>query len=169
MQTIKGANHTPCLNHFQTFHSRVILTQSAKGEKRYTTRCKIMTDNQNMSETSMKDGQYPLFKTASRVSEMFLKTLFSLCLFVRLFFFYKILPTNLGVCKPQPFILLILYVKSEVKQYFLSYRPQTECSISQFFKTNCTQSIFRTINRGLLAKPFKKFPKSPIRPAGSRF
>ena len=31
------------------------------------------------------------------------------------------------------------------------------------FKTNCTQSIFRTINRGLLAKPFKKFPKSPIR------
>ena len=30
-----------------------------------------------------------------------------------------------------------------------------------FFKTNCTQSIVRTINRGLLAKPFKKFPKSP--------
>ena len=41
--------------------------------------------------------------------------------------------------------------------------------ISQFFKTNCTQSMFRTINRGLLAKPFKKFPKSPIRPAGSHF
>ena len=29
--------------------------------------------------------------------------------------------------------------------------------------------MFRTINRGLLAKPFKKFPKSPIRPAGSHF
>ena len=56
-----------------------------------------------------------------------------------------------------------------MKQYYLSYRPQPECSISQFFKTNCTQSIFRTINRGLLAKPFKKFPKSPIRPAGSHF
>ena len=45
-----------------------------------------------------------------------------------------------------------------MKQYyevlFLSYRPRTECSISQFFKKNCTQSIFRTINRGLLAKPF---------------
>ena len=37
------------------------------------------------------------------------------------------------------------------------------------FKTNCIQSIFRTINRGLLAKPFKNFPKSPIRPAGSHF
>ena len=56
-----------------------------------------------------------------------------------------------------------------MKQYYLSYRPRTECSISQFFETNCTQSIFRTINHGLLAKTFtvKKFPKSPIRPAGS--
>ena len=60
-----------------------------------------------------------------------------------------------------------------MKQYYealyLSYRPRTECSLSLFFKTNCTQSIFRTINRWLLAKPFKKFPKSPIRPAGSHF
>ena len=80
------------------------------------------------------------------------------------------LPTNLGVCKPT--LLYFLYIASEAKQYYealyLSYRPRTiECSISQFSKTNCTQSIFRTINRGLLAKPFKKFPKSPIRPAGS--
>ena len=62
-----------------------------------------------------------------------------------------------------------LYITSEVKQYYLSYRPQTECSISQFFKTNCTQSIFRKINHGLFVKPFKKFPKSPIRPTGSHF
>ena len=52
----------------------------------------------------------------------------------------------------QPFIYF-LYITSEVKQYYealyLSYRPWTECSISQFFKTNCTQSIFRTINPGL--------------------
>ena len=46
-------------------------------------------------------------------------------------------------------------------QYYLSYRPRTECSMSQFFKTNCTQSIFRTINLGLLAKPFKKFQNHP--------
>ena len=56
-----------------------------------------------------------------------------------------------------------------MKQYYLSYRPRTECGISQFFKTNCTQSKFRTINRGLYAKLFKNFPKSPIRPAGSHF
>ena len=36
-----------------------------------------------------------------------------------------------------------------------------------FFKTNCTQSLVRTVNRELLAKPFKQFPKSPIRPVGS--
>ena len=64
--------------------------------------------------------------------------------------------------------------KSEVKQYYealyLSYKPRKKCKISQLFKTNCTYSIFRTINRGLFAKPFKKFPKSPsIRPAGSHF
>ena len=64
-------------------------------------------------------------------------------------------------------LLYFLFITSEVKQYFLSYRPQTECSILQFFKTNCTKSIFRTINRGVLAKLFKKFPKAPIRPAGS--
>ena len=39
-----------------------------------------------------------------------------------------------------------------MKQYYLSYRPWTECSISQFFKTNCTQSIFRTINPELLSR-----------------
>ena len=62
-----------------------------------------------------------------------------------------------------------------IKQYhealFLSYRPRTECSISQFRNTNCTHSIFRTIEARvlLLAKPLKKSPKSPIRLAGSLF
>ena len=45
-------------------------------------------------------------------------------------------------------LLYFLYITSEVKQYyealFLSYRPQTKSSISQFFKINCTHSIFRT-------------------------
>ena len=61
----------------------------------------------------------------------------------------------------QTNLLYFLFITSEAKQYYealyLSYRPRTECSISQFFKTNCTQSIFRTINRGLLVKPFKNF------------
>ena len=73
----------------------------------------------------------------------------------------------------QPFIYF-LYITSEEKEYYealyLSYRPWTECSISQFFKTNCTQSIFRTINPGLFnSETVQKFPKSPIRPAGSHF
>ena len=49
----------------------------------------------------------------------------------------------------QPFIPVHLYITSEVKQYyealFLSYRPRTECSISQFCNTNCTHLISRTI------------------------
>ena len=52
-------------------------------------------------------------------------------------------------------------IKSEVKQYYeallLSYRPRTNCSISQFCNTNCTHSILKTIEartRGLSAKPF---------------
>ena len=55
-------------------------------------------------------------------------------------------------------LLYFLYITSEVKQYyealFLSYRPQTEYSISHFFKTNCTHSIFWTTDcaRVLLGK-----------------
>ena len=80
---------------------------------------------------------------------------------------YKILPTSLGTCKPTFYTFYTSHLRWN--STYLSYRPRTECGISQFFKTNCTQSIFRTINCGLLAKPFKKFPKSPIRPAGSHF
>ena len=85
---------------------------------------------------------------------------------------YEILPTSLGTCYPT---LNFLYITSEVKQYHealsLSYRPRSECSISQFCNTNCTHSIFRTIEArvGFLAKPFKKFPKSPIRLVSSHF
>ena len=75
---------------------------------------------------------------------------------------YKNLPANLGLCKPT--FYTIYSITPEVKQYyealFLSYRPWTESSISH-------QDDRST--RGLLAKPLKKFPKSPIRPAGSHF
>ena len=62
---------------------------------------------------------------------------------------YKFLPINLGACKPFFYLFIFLYTTSEEKEYyealFLSYRPRTKCSISQFFKTNCIHSIFRTI------------------------
>ena len=86
---------------------------------------------------------------------------------------YKILPTNLGACKPS---FYITYITSEVKQYyealFLSYRPRTTaCSISQYCDTNCYHSIFSTTEArvGLSRKPLKKISKSSIRAAGSDF
>ena len=55
-------------------------------------------------------------------------------------------------------------ITSEIKRYyealFLSYRQRTECSISQFCNTNCTHSIFKTIETRvgfLIAKPLKNF------------
>ena len=50
---------------------------------------------------------------------------------------YKFLPTNLRV---QTNLLYFLYITSEVKQYFLSYRPRTEYGISQFFNVLDDQS-----------------------------
>ena len=46
-------------------------------------------------------------------------------------------------------LLYVLYITSEEKEFyealFLSYRPRTKCSSSQFFKTNCIHSLFWTI------------------------
>ena len=70
---------------------------------------------------------------------------------------YKILLTNLGACEPT--FLYFLYITSEVKQYyealFLWYRPRTECSISQFWNTNCwlIQYSGRSKHAWALAKP----------------
>ena len=56
----------------------------------------------------------------------------------------------------QPFILFIHHIWGEIV-LFITHRPRTECGVSQFFKTNCIQSMFRTINRGLLANRSKNF------------
>ena len=85
----------------------------------------------------------------------------------------KILATTLGACKPtfHTFYTSHLRWNSNMRRCFYHTDLGTKCSMSQLFKTYCTHSIFRTVRsrRGLLAKPFKKFPKSPIRPAGSHF
>ena len=73
----------------------------------------------------------------------------------------------------QPFIPFVLHSWGE--QYYeallLSYRPRTD--ISQFCNTKYNLHSFNVQDdgstRGLLAKPFKKFPKPPIRPAVSHF
>ena len=85
---------------------------------------------------------------------------------------YKILPTNLGACKPTFYTFYSSHLRRNSTMRRCIYHTdlgQNGVFHNSVFKTNCTQSIFRTINRGLLAKPFKKFPKSPIRPAGSHF
>ena len=47
----------------------------------------------------------------------------------------------------QPFILFVHHIWGETVPWgaVLSYRPRTECSISQFCNTNCTHSRFRMI------------------------
>ena len=80
---------------------------------------------------------------------------------------YKFLPTNLGVCKPTFYTFYTSHLTWNSTIYHTDLGQNAVFHF--FFKANCTQSIFRTINRGLLAKPFKKFPKSPIRPACSHF
>ena len=87
---------------------------------------------------------------------------------------YKIL--QVWDVQNQPFTLL--YITSVVKRYhealFSSYRPLTECSIDQYFtilqyKLHSFKIQDDRSTRGLLAKPLKKFPKSPIRLAGAHF
>ena len=62
----------------------------------------------------------------------------------------------------QPFIPVHLYITSEVKQYyealFLSYRPRTECSISQFLqhKLHSFNIQDHRSMRGLLVQTVKK-------------
>ena len=82
---------------------------------------------------------------------------------------YKNLPTNLGVCKSTFCNFYTSHLRSNSTMRCCIYRKDLGQNVvfHNFFKTNCTQSIFRMINRKLLAKPFKIFPKSPIRPAGS--
>ena len=74
------------------------------------------------------------------------------------------------------FITFFLYTTSEEKEYyearFLSYRPRTKCSIFTIFQDKL-HSFNIQDHRGtrglLISETVQKFPKSPIRPAGSNF
>ena len=62
-------------------------------------------------------------------------------------------------CVNQPFILFIHHIWGEtVRTIYHTDLVQN----AVFHSTDWTQSMFRTINRGLLAKPFKKFPNHPF-------
>ena len=87
---------------------------------------------------------------------------------------YKILPTNLGTCKPAFYTICTSHLRwNSTMRHFFIIKTTARYSISQFCNTKYNLHSFNVQDdrstRGLLAKPFKKFPKSPIRPAGSHF
>ena len=74
---------------------------------------------------------------------------------------YKILPTNLGACKPTFYTIYTSHLRwnSSMRHCFYhTGRPRTESSISRY-----------KLHSFNIHKLLKKFPKSPIRPSGSHF
>ena len=86
---------------------------------------------------------------------------------------YKIVSTNLGACKPTIYTIYTSHMRwnSITRHRFYHTDLGQNCSsISQFCNTNCTHSVFRTIEARvglLLTKPLKKMPK--ITYTASRF
>ena len=82
---------------------------------------------------------------------------------------YKILPTNLGACKPT-FYTICTYLRWNSAMRHCSY--QTDLGQNALFHNFAIQSALIKDDgskRGLWAKPLTKFPKSSIRAAGSDF
>ena len=73
----------------------------------------------------------------------------------------------------QPFILFIRHIWGETVLWGAVFVIQTSDKMQYFTVFQDKLHSFNIHNhrstRGLLAQPFKKFPKSPIRPAGSHF
>ena len=82
--------------------------------------------------------------------------------------FYKILPSNLGV-----FIPFRHHIWGETILWGAVFIIQTSDRMQYFtifqYKLDSFNIQDDRSTRGLLAKPLKKFPKSPIRLAGSHF
>ena len=85
---------------------------------------------------------------------------------------YKILPTNLGACKPTFYFIYTSYLRwnSTMSNFFIT---QTSDRMQYFallqYKLHSFNIQDDRSTRGLLAKPLKKIPKSPMRPADSHF
>ena len=84
------------------------------------------------------------------------------------------MPTSLGACKPTFHIFYTSHLRwnSTTRRCFYHTHLRQNAVFHNFSRQIALRhSIFRTVRStlGLLAKPFKKFPKSPIRPAVSHF
>ena len=84
--------------------------------------------------------------------------------------FYKILPTNLGACKPTFYIIYTSHLRWN-SIWGTVFIIQTSDSRMQYFTILRYKLLFRTIEArvSFSRKPLKKFSKSSIRPAGSDF
>ena len=90
---------------------------------------------------------------------------------------YKFLPINLYVCV-QTNLFFFIYTKSEEKEYYdggavfiiqTSYKMQYFTIFQDKLHSFNTQDHRSTRGLLIIAKPFKKCPKSPTRPAGYNF
>ena len=72
-----------------------------------------------------------------------------------------------GACINQPFILFIHHIWGETVLWGTVFITQPSDRMQYFtiFQDKLHSFNIRTINRALLAKPFKNFRKSPLRPA----
>ena len=85
---------------------------------------------------------------------------------------YKLLPTNLGACKPTCYTFYTWHLRwnSSMRRCFY----HTDLGQNAVFHNFAIQIALIQYQddrsmRALSAKPLKKLPKSPIRPAGSHF
>ena len=85
---------------------------------------------------------------------------------------YKILPTNLGAWKPTFYKLFIHHIWGETVPREAVFIIQTSDRMQYFTILQCKLHSLNIQDHGstcgLLVKPLKKIPKSPIRPAGSQ-
>ena len=86
---------------------------------------------------------------------------------------YKILPTNLGACKPTFYVIYTSHLRWNSTMKHCFYHTDLGQQNAEFHKFAIQIAIIQYSGRSkhawALAKPLKKFPKSPIRPAGSDF
>ena len=101
-----------------------------------------------------------LIRPGKKIRPNFLRSTSLLC---------KILPTNLGACKPTFSTIFIHYIWGETVLWGTVFIIQTRKKILQYKLHSFSIMKDDGSTRGLLAKLLKKFPKPPIRPSSLHF
>ena len=102
-----------------------------------------------------------LIRPGKKIRPNFLRSTSLLC---------KILPTNLGACKPTSYTICTSHLRRNSAMRHCFY--QTDLGQNALFHNFAIQSALIKDDgstRGLCAKSLKKFPKSSIRASGSHF